>query len=814
MSSHYNYTILIFLALVLSSCVGTSYLKGDEKLLYKQRVKNTDEVEKDALEDLYVKERNRQIPILPFAPYVWFYQIGQRNFEPEKYQQKIVDIREKYDEKIAATENPKKAKSLQAKKLRKIEREERKIEEGNVLMRWGEPLAVYDTAATRQTAENMELYLHSKGYFTGTVDVREKISGKKVNVTYYIEEGRPYIIDTTFYNVPDPKIQKLLNDHEDEKLIIVGENYDQSVLNQERERITDLLKNNGYFAFSRNYIDFDVDTAFQESYRVAVQTAINNPARRGGHKRYRVDSINFVADADKASFPDSIRSIEEYKGITFRAFDLLYNPKIVSRRIFIRKDSLYNREATINTQRQLANLDNFRFINVTYDSTGNDFIANIYVSPLSRFQWSNEFGVNVTQGFPGPFYNLSFKKRNIFGGLENLDITARVGIEGVAPATSVNDDFYRSTEAGINATITFPQFILPISGAMKERLGEINPKTRLVGGYSYTSRPEYNRKNTNFSTIYSWENGRDIYYSFTAADMSIINSNLDSVFQRRLVLLKQNLGNNLINSFNPSFVSSMKFTVSVNHNDYGLGLRNSSFFRLFLESGGTTLNFLDTDIFRGDEEKGRDGLEYYKFLKFAGDYRKHKPVNNKSSIAYRFNVGVAVPYSDNEVLPYEKYFFAGGSNGIRAWRPRRLGPGSYAQIDTTGTIPLVTYDFEQQGEILIEGSVEWRQNLIGFIDYAFFVDFGNIWTIRKDASREGSQFDIDRFWKEIAVGSGFGLRFDFSFLILRLDAGVKMYDPARPEGKRFILSDGYYDAPFINREAETVVLNIGIGYPF
>lgn len=252
----------------------------------------------------------------------------------------------------------------------------------------------------------------------------------------------------------------------------------------------------------------------------------------------------------------------------------------------------------------------------------------------------------------------------------------------------------------------------------------------------------------------------------------------------------------------------------MNKNNYGLGLNNSRFFRLFVESGGTTLNFIGTDIFKEDKERGRNRLEYYKFLKIAGDYRKSHPVKNETAIAYRLNVGMALPYSENKILPYEKYFFAGGSSGIRAWRPRRLGPGSYTPIDTTGTFPVVNYDFEQQGEILLEASIEWRQNLIGFIDYALFADFGNIWTIHEDPSRKGAQFDLDRFYKEIAVGSGMGLRFDFSFLILRLDAGIKIYDPARPEGKRFILSDGFYERPFIKSEAETVVLNIGIGYPF
>lgn len=791
--------------------MGTRYLKENEKLLFKQKIKGADEVSESDLEELYMQEPNQQVPIIPFSPYVWFYQIGKNNFDKEKYQQRIKDIREKYDNRIASTEKEKRAIKLKAKKARKIQRLERKLEEGNDLMNWGEPLARYNEEATEQTVRNMELYLKSKGYFQGEVEAKKKISGDKVKVSYLIHEGPPYVIDTIFYKIPDDNIQELVIKSADESFLKSGVNYDQKVLISERERLTNLLKGNGYYSFNRNYIDFDVDTAYVELRQVAIRTTINNPAGKDKHPVYRIKHINFIADSD-TNFPDSLRKTIEYEGTNFRAFDFDYSSKILHHRIFIRKDSLYDQTATLNTQRQLANLDNFRFINVVYDSVGTDLTANILVSPLSRYQWSNEFGVNVTQGFPGPFYNLSFKKRNIFGGLENFNITARIGIEGVAPAS--NDDVYKSTEAGVNASLIFPQFILPISNDLKGRLGQINPRTRLSGGYSYTSRPEYDRKNTNFSAIYSWENGRNMLYSFSAADISLINSTLDSDFQKRLETLQRTSGSNLINSFNPSFVSSMNFAVTIHSNNYGLGFSDSKFFRLFLESGGTSLNLLGTDIFEENEENDQNRLEYYKFLKFSGDYRKSYPVNKKSAIAYRVNLGVALPYSDNEILPYEKYFFAGGSSGIRAWRPRRLGPGSYTPVDTTGSFPVISYNFEQQGEILLEGSLEWRQNLIGFIDYAIFADFGNIWTIHNDPSREGSQFKMDRFYKEIAVGSGMGLRFDFSFLILRFDAGVKIYDPARPEGKRFILSDGFYDRPFIKSQAETLVFNIGIGYPF
>lgn len=788
--------------LLLSSCLGSKYLKDDEKLLYKQKIKSEDKINKEELAQLYIQRPNRQFPVIPFSPYVWFYYHGLKRYDVDKYARKKAKISAKFDQKIEEADKTKKKQRLMRRKQKKLAKQDKNIEDGNVWMRWGEPIAVYDSAKTQQTVDRFQLYLSSKGYFHAEINPSIKTLGNKVSVKYNIDAGAPYKLDTIFYQTSDSAIYQLLEKSKEDSYLMPGENYDQTNLTQERERIDLLLKDNGYFDFSRQYIVFDVDTSYKSQRKVAIRTKINDP-KRGDHRVFYVDSINFVTDANVTGVVDSTRQSQGFDGITYRYFEKKYNKKILSRRVFIEKDSLYNKSNTFDTQRQLANLDMFRFININYDSLGGKLVANIFTSPLSRYQWSNEVGVNVTQGFPGPFYNVAFKKRNVFGGLETFEINGRIGIEGVAPVTDV--DIYKSVEAGANASLTFPQFILPISDRTKQKLGKINPKTKLVAGYTYTNRPEYIRENLNFSNAYSWQRLGKAYYQFTTTDISLINSKLTDNFQQILKNLEAN-GNRLINAFKPSFVSSMNFSATWNFNSYGLNFTNSSFFRVFVESGGTSLNFLNTAFLE------RESLEFYKYFKVNADFRRIHPINNNTTFAYRVNIGFAKPYANNGVLPYEKYFFAGGSNGIRAWRPRRLGPGSYIRInESTG---LVNYDFEQQGEILFEGSAELRKNLIGFIDYALFVDFGNIWTINNDPSRPGAQFEIDRFPQEIAIGSGAGLRFDFSFLVLRLDAGVKIYDPARPAGRRFIFDPNFNDAPFTPKASEPIILNIGIGYPF
>ncbi len=802
-----KYLIIILLySSLLQGCLGTKYLKEDEKLLYRQRIKGTENIDKDALEELYIKRPNRKFSRLPFAPYVWIYKKGEEEYDVALLTKEKEKIIAHYDRKIEAHQDePKKRNRLKKRKGKKIAKIDQDITDGNLLMRWGEPLAVYDTIATQKTLDNFKLYLTSKGYFRSKVTHKEIIKGKKKNKiieVYCVYEGEPHVIKKLMIDAEDRDILKLMIKNKKASLLRKRENYDQKKLSAERERLELLLKDNGYYDFSRAYISFDVDTAYEDR-KVAIRTNIRQAERGKNHTAFNIDRVNFITNVKDMSLPDSLLQEEKYNGIHYRYSAKRYNKKILDRRVFIHPKKLYSKTNTFSTQRQLANLDMFKFVNINYDSSGGRFIANIFTSPLDRYQWSNEVGINVTEGLPGPFYNTTFKKRNFFGGFEVFEVSGRIGFEGVA-ALSDEDNLYASIEAGANSSLTFPQFILPFSERFKSRIGSINPKTKLQVGYTFNQRPEYERSNINISNTYTWEDRRKAQYNFTLTDASIIDSDLRADFLERL-LEQERRGNNLINSFRSSFVSSMSFAATFSSNQYGSARNKSSFLRLFFESGGTSLNFVGTKIL--------DSLEliHYRYLKFSVDFRKNRPITKNSSIAYRVQLGLARPYGTEEVLPYEKYFFIGGSNSVRAWRPRRLGPGSYKPLEPDSP---PDYSFEQPGEILLEASIELRKNLFGFVDWAYFIDAGNIWTFNND-NRQGGQFQWDRFSNEIAVATGLGLRFDFSFLILRLDAGLKIYDPARPLGKRLIFNKRFNDFPFDNNnDTEPIVFNLGVGYPF
>ncbi len=783
-------------------------MKKDEKLLYKQRIKGNENISSDRLESLFTQKANRRILLLPISPYVAFYEVGKQYYDKEEVEQKKEKVQEELSERIQiARENDRfnKATRLERKLNNKSEKLNTKLEEGNIFMRWGEPLAIYDSTATERTKDQIQLFLESKGFFDAQVDyeVNEKgFKDRRVTVKYQIKENKSYVIDTVFYDVGGDKvIMSVLVGGSRNSKIKAGDNYDQSKLTDERERIETLMKNNGFYTFSRQFVEFNVFRD-PDTTALALEIIINRPQDAQNHKRYKLDNVNFTTDVN-TQFGGVKRTVEKFNSVNYSYYNHTYKKKILDQRVFLRPGEYYSLEKTLNTQRQLANLDMFRFVNIKYDTAGGDFVANIFTSPLEKYQLSNEVGVNVnvTFGLPGPFYNVSLKNRNPFGGVEIMELSGRLGFEGVA-TISDETNVTTATEARANLSFTFPHFLFPFGTQLKSRFALLNPKTKTGLGFNYTDRPEYVRSNLNSSFGYSWQNKKRWIYDLTITDINLIESDLQEDF--RDALDEQALfGRQLSRSFLPSFVSSSSINISKNFNNYGQAKSRASFIKFFAETGGNLLNINGISKNIND-----DSLAYFQFLKASVDYRTYIPYGKESTFAYRFNVGVAKPYGEfsQGLLPYEKYYFAGGSNSIRAWAPRRLGPGSFVETDEEGNF---LYSFEQPGEIILETSIEVRRNLISFLDGALFMDAGNVWSFSEN-DNPGSNFQLDRFFNEIAIGTGFGLRIDFSFLIMRFDIAFKLYDPARNPGERWTIDQWNLGT----RDNYGPALNIGIGYPF
>jgi outer membrane protein insertion porin family len=818
---------LLGLTVSLSGCLGTKHLKENEKLLYRQRTHAPAHIDKEALRTLYAQRPNRKFLGLPFSPLVYIYYFGERRYDQEKFIRKKEAAEKKYDDKISRTTSSKKINSYQFKKQKKVDKYNDFIENGNNWMQWGEPIAVFDSSQVTLTKERFNEYLFANGYFKSKVTDTVVVKDKLVTAVYRVYPGKPYLIDSIVYDVGDTAVMRIINKNNHESLVKIGDRFQQDKFTDERERIDLLLKDEGYYDFSRQYIEFATDTTYKSpERRVAVMISVKDPAHRGYHKRFRVDSVTFTTDVG-TNVPNRVRTKRTYHDIQYRYYADNYNLKVLSQRVFIRPEELYSRKKTLNTQRQLGNIESFKFININYDTSNGKFIANIFASPLTRYEWTNEAGVNVTQGYPGPFYVISFKKRNVFKSMETFDLSGRFGFEGVASAIS-SGNVYTSTEAGINASLTFPQFIWPFKERLRFKFAEYNPKTKFTVGYTYTDRPEYRRTAISVNGTYTWQNNRNLTYSLTPLNLGVIDTaNLSDSFKDLLAEQNRLGNNNLINAFRPSFVNSIIFAVTWNLNNYGNPTENSGYIRAQIESGGTIWNIAEPKFIE------RLKLEYFKYIRFSLDMRRVDPLDKNTVLAYRFNSGFAYAYGDNQSLPYEKFFFAGGSNSIRAWRPRRLGPGSTKPAESTEkeNDGLFNYDIEKPSEILLEASIEFRQKLFGFVDGAIFLDAGNVWSFRPVNTTDAdgniiqdnsSQFKIDRFYKEFGVGTGFGLRFDFSFLILRFDVGIKVYDPARDSGDKFVLDKVRFWKPYATlgedgqyrNFKEPAIYNVGIGFPF
>lgn len=801
-----KYINFLFLLFLISSCSLTKGLKENEYVVYNVRIEGIEKSDKDALTRLIKQTPNTRIPLINTSIGVAFYNLGLLSFDSTKIINKRKALAEERDSLIVKQNQQGELAKKEVKRYNKINGKltslDKELEFGNFFMRTGNARVKLDSQKTKETERQMTFYLANNGFFDSFVNYGVKTEGKKASVTYQITEKEPYIIDSVYSRSDDQNIYKLLDQNLQKSEIKSGYRYDQAQLSKERQRVEDFLKENGYYAFSKSYIEYNV---YQDTLKktVQIEQLIKKPEIENFHTVYSLDSIHFSINSPSDLIFDE-EAESTYQDINFKIYRDRYSEKIISSRIFLSKGELYNKTDVLETQRQLANLDLFRFVNISFDTAGSILTPRIFTQPNQKYLITNQLGASITEQVPGPFFSHSLRNRNLFRGAEIFEFNFRAGLEGVVSATGEGGVF-RSRELNTSASIIFPQFLIPINRSSLERFGRYNPRTRALVGYNYVDRPEYTRESVNGILAYNW-NTRNLrqQFTFNLLDANFIRSSLSDDF--RLILENfQNQGNNLINSFLPSYVSSMSGQVVVNFNQYGtFQKKNASLLRIFVESGGTTLNFVDRSILENRN------LAYFQFLKFQADFRRYVPLSDKQTLAYRLNLGMAKPYGiSNGVLPYEKYFFAGGSTGIRAWQPRRLGPGSYTPpVNENGSFD---YRFEQPGDILFEGMFELRQKLYGYFDGAFFVDIGNSWTFEEDPTRPGADFKFDRFYKELAVGTGIGLRMDFDFLVLRLDMGVKAVDPARPEGQRFVL--GNFFKKFLGEPGQTV-FNIGIGYPF
>ncbi|MFB9862043.1 translocation and assembly module lipoprotein TamL [Rufibacter immobilis] len=800
---------------LVMGCSPTRHLAENERLLWRIKLEGVEQNNKSAITPLYQQKPNRRVLGAPI--YLNLYYLGKSFYSPERIQTDIEQETQQYNRRIQrAGSDSLKVDKLIEKKENKLARLQNKKENGNWLMRTvGEPPAIFDSLKLEQTEEQVRIYLESKGFFKNQVSSATVTRRKKVYVTLNVQEDKPFVLSQHTYEVADTTILRLLRENEPASFIKVKQNYDLALLTQERSRIEGLLKNNGFYDFRQQFVTFEADTSY-EAYTVRLKTQVENPNDSTLHKMYTINEVYFTSDAGTNRFGRT-RDTVELNNVHFLAYEQRVKPKILARKVIIRPGQNYSATRTLNNQRIISNLDVFKYTTISYtkvDSLATEpnkglLNAQINTALLPRFQETSEVGGTFTEQVPGPYTSIRFRIRNIFGGAEIFDVGVRAGVEGQLQRNTTTVG--RRTEVGADMGVTFPQILVPFR--TNDLLVRFNPRTRLSTGYTYVDRNEYTRTNLDFSFDYIWQRLNIHQFSFSPLDINVISTTrIDPTFQQYLDTLARS-GNPLNESFRNAFVSSINFTSLYNTANYNQS-NDAKLVRIFVETGGLLWNYV--------AEQFKD-LNTYRFAKLNVDYRRYHALGNNMTFVYRANGGVAKPLGDSRALPYDKYFFAGGSSSVRAWLPRRLGPGSSALINrTTGE---ADYLFEQTGEILLELNSEFRFRMFRFgstnVNGALFVDAGNIWLFNERntnpnpelyIAQPGAKFDFNRFYKELAVGTGFGVRLDFTFAILRFDIATKAYDPSLPQGNRFILNKFRSDKIFGAKTQTT--FNLGIGYLF
>ncbi|MDR2906846.1 MAG: BamA/TamA family outer membrane protein [Bacteroidales bacterium] len=688
------------------------------------------------------------------------------------------------------------------------------------LQRAGEPPVIFDSAYALQTTQDMRQYLVNKGHFEGTVsyscDTLKKRT-KKIKVTYHIHTGEGYHYRNVSLVVNDDSLANHFNVWPSRTLIKSGQPYDVEVLRTEQSRIQRRLQERGYYAFDRNAIEFVMDSSLN-AHLMDITMIVNPPKLNAHSEIYRYGDVYIFPDEKPGQTEGLTFDTTAYRVSASRADTTTQNyyfvhsqplrirPSIVASKLLIRPGELYSLRSVDQTYENLLNLQVYRTTNITMqpkpiDSNNPHYLLNTLIdlkqSPTKT--WGVDFEVSTaSQGLQGAAINGTYQNKNLFGGAEIFSLRLRGLVE---LQYLLNRDIRReggfdlvdNIDVKLDASIDFPRFIAPLS---LRRTAQFQPRTLLNLGGSLQHRPQYyNRAIANASLSYTWRQPR-LSHSFFPIDLSLVNINLNPVYQETINRLSQN-NQRLQYQYSDHFIFAARYGFSFS----GQQNRPTSFnaFRFSLETSGNLLSLISQAI---NAQKNADNfytffnLAYSQYFRTELELKRYWNFENNHILVTRLMAGGGFVYGNSTVLPYEKGFFAGGTNNIRAWPMNQLGPGSSSD----------SLMVERVGDIVGVGNIEYRFPIYNTIKGAVFMDIGNIWLYKDNESFPGGQFAWNDVFNDLAVGGGAGLRWDLGFFIIRLDAALPLRDPAKPAGEKWVIKN----APHIR----DFVLNFGIGYPF
>ncbi|GHA78181.1 translocation and assembly module lipoprotein TamL [Pontibacter akesuensis] len=689
-----------------------------------------------------------------------------------------------------------------------------------IMTKFGEPPVLFSELDTGSVSQIMSSRLHNRGYFNNTVGSTTTIENKKATVNWTARVGEPYRIRKIEYTLNDSlPVQRDIEQTRDETLLKPGDPYDLATLTAERVRIDGVLKNEGYYFFSPELLIYSTDTTVGDR-KVDVLLRIKKAATAKALQPYKMDDIFIFANyslGDSLATNDTI----DYKGYHYIPNENYVKAKHLLRGVFLEQDSLYTREEHLLTNKRLSAYSAYKFVTIDYevDTVKNNALdAFIYLTPaLKKSLRAEAQMVSKSNGFAGPGLNLAFRNKNAFKGSELLSLEFSgtfenyVGGRGTGEAPEgveeAGNPNLTSFELSAKASLSIPRILSPFE--IRNLRTEFAPQTRIGAGFSFLNRVGFFSMNSYSATYgYNYRPTQTVTIDVTPINLQYVRlSNVTPDFTKYLVdnpFLRRSFENQFI----IGSIYQLTYSTQVYEN------RTNQFFdQVTLDLSGNSLNaFQSVTGFpppTDDAPRTIAGSRFSQYILLDNDFRHYFNFGKESQLVTRLVTGAGFAYGNSNTLPYVKQFSVGGPNSIRAFRARSIGPGSY--IDTTSTFSF----FDQVGDIRLVGNIEYRFPIVGFFKGAVFVDAGNIWTFDKreqavDDNRDGGEFDPKNFLNQLAVGTGFGLRVDVEFFVLRLDVGIPVRLPYPPVEKQNALKN--FNGSFSGENS--MVLNIAIGYPF
>ena len=632
---------------------------------------------------------------------------------------------------------------------------------------------IYDTLQARLSCQDLIKAMQNQGFMHAGVSLNTTTEGKKLDATYVLHPGIPYVMGKVEYDVEDENIQNILHlDAPDNQNLKPGMRFSVEALDNERKRIANLLMDDGYFRFNKDFIYFAADTIAGKNdialtlHLTKYKASSNAPET--DHPRYQIRNINYLSnDSDRIHLRRQVllnaTALKEGRPYSASALQRTYNN-------FARLQAV---KYTNIRFAEVPDSDRIAYFGKSLNADDDDFNrlldCNIQVSTNKPSTISFQPEGTNTAGDFGAAASLTYTNRNLFRGSEQLSIELRGAYEAITGLEGYQDQNY--TEYSVEGKLVFPRFVAPFLSKNFRRRQTAN--SELSVSWDLQNRPEFHRRVFSTAWRYRWAEPRHhLAWRFDLLDLNYVYMPwISETFKKDYLDNVDNRNAILRYNYEDIFIMKMGFGLT-----YSNGV---DAFRLNVESAGNLLDgFSKTLGFRTNSQGQHTFLNiaYAQYAKFDFDYTHLLQLDKRNALALHAGLGVAYPYGNSTVLPFEKRYFSGGANSVRGWGVRELGPGKYKGND--GRIDFIN----QTGDVKLDLNAEYRTALFWKFEGALFLDAGNIWTLRNYAEQPGGQFKINEFYKQIAAAYGLGLRLNFDYFILRLDMGMKAINPAYESG--------------------------------